>query len=109
MLGCLFELRFEHAHLCRAHVALLHHRIGDDLQEQCDEYEHDAHVDVQTCEEVEHVECEPTVDDAEEWPAEVDETLHLQVFAEGALLLHVLKQTEVVGSEVEVKLRGCLA
>ena len=82
MLCGFLKFRLQHAHLCRRHVALLHHRIGDELQEQSDEDEHDTHVDVESCKEVEDVDGEPTVDDAEERPSEIDEALHLEVLIE---------------------------
>ena len=109
MLCSLLQFRFQHAHLCRRHIALLHHRIGDELQEQCDENQHDTHVDVQSGEEVEHVDSEPSVDDAEEWPTEVDEALHVEILVECALLFNTLQQTEVVRTIVEVKLRRSLS
>ena len=38
LLGCLVELRLEHAHLGGTHIALLHHRVGDDLHGIADFY-----------------------------------------------------------------------
>ena len=109
MLCCLLQFRFQHAHFCRAHVALLHHRICYELEEQGDENEHNTHVDVQTSEEVEHIDSKPTVDDTEERPSKINEALHLQVLIELAFLLHTVQQTEVVRTKVEVKLRRSLS
>ena len=109
MLCSLFEFRLQHTHLCRRHVALLHHRIGDELQKHRDKDEHDTHVDVQTGEEVEDIDSKPAVDDAEERPSEVDEALHLEVLAECRLSLDALEQAEVVRTEVEVELRRSLS
>ena len=103
LLGRLVEFRLQHAHLRRAHVALLHHRIGDELQQQGDENQHDTHREY-LAQPVEDIEREPPVDDAEQRPAEVDEPLHIQVLAETALLLYRLEQAEVVGAEVELEL-----
>ena len=106
LLGGLLDFGFQYTHLGRRHVALFHQWVGDGLQQQGDEYQHNAHVQTELRKPVEHVEREIAVDIADERPTQIDEALHLQVFAEGALLLDALQQTEVVGAIVELKLRG---
>ena len=88
MLGSLLEFRTENTHLSRRHVALLNHRICDSLEQQGDKYEDDAHRNRHRTEEVEYIKREPTVDVTEQRPAEVNQLLKLEVFAEGTLLLH---------------------
>ena len=100
------QLRLEHAHLGRTHVAFLHQRIGDELEQKGDENEDDAHVDIQPREPVENIEGEPSVDDTEERPSQVDEALEFEVFAEVTLAFYLLEKTEVVGTVVEVELGG---
>ena len=109
LFGGLVKLWFQHAHLGRAHVAPFHQGECDDLEQQCDENEHNAHVEAEFCEPVKHIDGKPAVDDANERPTQINKPLHLQVLAEGALFLHLLQQTEVVGTIVELKLRRFLA
>ena len=109
VLGCgLLQLRLQHTHLGRAHIALLHHGIGDYLQQQRDQDEHDTHGEI-VLQEVENIEREESVDIAEQRPSQVHQPFHLQILAESALLLHLLQQTEIIGTIVELKLRGLLA
>ena len=102
----LVQDRAKHTHLGRRHVALLHHRIGDSLENEGDKYNHDAHRYAERCQPVEDVECKPAVDDAEQRPAEIYKTLQLEFLSEGRLLLHILQETEIIRAIVELKLRS---
>ena len=104
LLRSLVELRLEHTHLRRTHIALLHHRVGDDLQQHGDENEYHTHVEAPVGKPCEYRHEEPTVDDAEQWPAQIDDALHVKFLVEGAFLLHMLQCVEVIGAIVELKL-----
>ena len=106
--GSCLELWLQHTHLGRTHIALLYHRVGDELEEQCDENQYDTHWEY-IAQPVEYVECEETVDPADDRPSQINEFLELQVLAEGALLLSILQNLEVIRTEVELKLRSLLA
>ena len=105
--SCL-QFWFQHTHLGTTHVALLHHRIGDQLQQQGDENQYDTHRE-DLAQPVEDIEREETVDPTDDRPSEINQLLELQVLVESTFLLSVLQNLEVVRTIVELKLRCLLA
>ena len=109
LLCCLIKFRTKNTHLGTRHITLLHHRESDGFQQKSDKYEDVTHRYRHLPEEVEDVEREPAVDNAEQRPSEINETLQFQFLTEGAFFLNRLQEAEIIWTIVELKLCGLYA
>ena len=76
---------------------------------QPEQKQYNAHVHAETGEEVKQGQDEPTVDDAEQRPTKIYEVLQFEVLARCNEVVVLLKQVEVVGTEVQVQVGRLLA
>ena len=96
-------LGLENSHASTAQVALLGGGVDEDLNNDGEQKQYNAHVHAETGEEVEQGQDNPTVDDAEQRPAQIYEVLQFEVLAGCNEVVVFLEQMKIVWTEVQAE------